>query len=120
MAVPGASLTAVKVAAAVPLGPAVHMSGVSAVRDPQEGCLTVPHGGCGPGGGREELPGVWRGVQAGGEGDGAEVQLLSEADLVGLAGEHLTVGEVEALNVSKYPGVILETVRRGSVKFHNI
>ena len=120
MAVPGASLTAVKVFAAVPLGPAVHMSGIPAVRDPQEGCLTVAHGGCGPGGARQELPGVWRGVQAGGEGDGAEVQLLSEADLVGLTGEHLAVGEVEALNVSKYAGVILETVRGCSVIFQDI
>ena len=120
MTVPGASLTAVKVFAAVSLCPAVHVSGVSAVRDPQEGCLTVGHGADSPGVAGEELPGVRRGVQAGGEGDGAEVQLLSEADLVGLAGEHLAVGEVEALNVSKYPGVILETVRRGSVIFQNI
>ena len=96
------------------------MAGVSAVRDPQEGCLTVGHGGGGPGVPSEELPGVWRGVEAGSEGDGAEVQLLSEADLVSLAGEHLTVGEVEALNVPKYPGVILETVRGGSVVFDNI
>ena len=96
------------------------MAGVSAVRDAQEGCLTVGHGGGGPGVPSEELPGVWGGVEAGSEGDGAEVQLLSEADLVSLAGEHLTVGEVEALNVSKYPGVILETVSRGSEIFHNI
>ena len=120
MTVPGASLTAVKVAAAVPLSPAVHVSGVSAVRNPQEGCLTVGHGGGGPGVPSEELPGVWRGVEAGSEGDGAEVQLLSEADLVSLAGEDLAVSKVEALNVSKYPCVILETVSRGSEIFHNI
>ena len=120
MTVPGASLTAVKVAAAVSLCPTVHVPGVSSVRDPQVGCLAVGHGGDGAGVAGEELPGVWRGVQAGREGDGAEVQLLSEADLVSLAGEHLTVGEVEALNISKYPGVILETVRRGSVIFQNI
>ena len=120
MTVPGASLTAVKVAAAVSLCPTVHVSGVSTVRDPKEGCLTVGHGSDGAGVAGEELPGVWRGVQAGREGDGAEVQLLSEADLVSLAGEHLTVGEVKALNVSKYPGVILETVGRCSVIFQNI
>ena len=120
MAVPGGSLTAVKVAAAVPLSPAVHVPGVSAVRDSHICCLTVAHGGRGAGGPSQELPGVRRGVEAGSEGDGAEVQLLSEADLVSLAGEHLTVGEVEALNVPKYPGVILETVRGGSVVFDNI
>ena len=120
MTVPGASLTAVKVAAAVPLGPAVHVSGVSTVRDPQVGCLTVGHGGDGAGVAGEELPGVRRGVQAGREGDGAEVQLLSEADLVSLAGEHLTVGEVEALNISKYSCVILEAVCRGSEIFSKI
>ena len=117
MAVPGGSLTAVKVAAAVPLSPAVHVSGVSAVRDSHICCLTVAHGGRGAGGPSEELPGVRRGVEAGGEGDRAEVQFLSEADLVSLAGEHLTVGEVEALNISKYSCVILEAVCRGSEIF---
>ena len=120
MAVPGGSLTAVKVAAAVPLSPAVHVSGVSAVRDSHICCLTVAHGGRGAGGPSQELPGVRRGVEAGSEGDGAEVQLLSEADLVSLAGEDLAVSKVEALNVSKYPCVVLETVGRGSEIFYNI
>ena len=39
---------------------------------------------------------------------------LSEADPVGLAAEVLTLGKVEALNVAENPGVILETVSRGS------
>ena len=120
MTVPGSSLAAVKVAAAVPLCPAVHVSGVPAVRNPNKVCLTVGHSGRSAGCSGEKLPGVWRGVEAGGEGDRAEVQFLSEADLVSLAGEDLAVSKVEALNVSKYPCVVLETVGRGSEIFYNI
>ena len=39
---------------------------------------------------------------------------LSEADPVGLAAEVLALGKVEALNVAKNPGMILETVCWGS------
>ena len=114
LAVPGGSLAAVEVAAAVPLGPGVHLSGVSPVWDAHVGCLAVGHSGGSPGRPGQHLEGVRGSVQTGGEGDGAEVQLLSEADLVRLAGENLTVGEVEALDVAEYPRVVLEAVGRGS------
>ena len=114
MTVPSGALGAVEVAATVPLSPGVHLAGVTTVRDAEEGCLAVGHSGGGPGGPSQQLEGVGRGVEAGGEGDGAEVQLLPEADLVRLAGEDLAVGEVEALDVSEYSRVVLQTVSRGS------
>ena len=52
--------------------------------------------------------------ESGGVGDGAVVQLLSEADPVRLAGQHLAVGEVETLDIAKNPRVILETICWGS------
>ena len=114
MTVPSGALGAVEVAATVPLSPGVHLPGVATVRDAEEGCLAVVHSGGGSGGPSQQLEGVGRGVKAGGEGDGAEVQLLPEADLVCLAGEDLAVSEVEALDVSEYSRVVLQTVSRGS------
>ena len=40
--------------------------------------------------------------------------LLPEADPIRLAGEKLTVGKVEALNVARYPSMVLEAVCWGS------
>ena len=90
------------------------MPSVATLRYPHVVGLAVPDRGGGARVARQQLERVRAGDEAGRVGDGAVVQLLSEADPVRLAGQHLAIGEVETLNIAKNTRVILETVSRCS------